>query len=113
MIFTIDTDNGIMIHATKATAPDGAAAFSTLKEFERVSADWPASRLVEVWNSFAGVVPFDDLKSVKKSTNRQTGFKRIWEAIQGMKADVRAPAPDVAPKKGKSGKPVPTATQAA
>jgi hypothetical protein len=57
-----------------------------------------------VWNVFAGVVPFDDLKPVKKFTDRKTAVSRIWKAIQAL-----APAPaqqtaPVAPKKAKATK---------
>jgi hypothetical protein len=59
---------------------------------------------VEIWNSFAGVVPFDSLRPVKKFTDRKTAVSRIWKAIQAL-----APAPaqhtaPVAPKKAKSSK---------
>jgi len=32
--------------------------------------EWPGSRLVNVWNSFAGVAPFTELTPVKKFTGR-------------------------------------------
>jgi hypothetical protein len=32
----------------------------------QLTGEWPASRLVDVWNSFAGVAPFTELKPVKK-----------------------------------------------
>ncbi|MDP9112071.1 MAG: DUF3489 domain-containing protein [Acidobacteriota bacterium] len=37
---------------------------------------------MEVWNSFAGVTAFDELKPVKKFTNRQSAIERIWNAAQ-------------------------------
>src|SRR5208282_4834426 len=48
----------------------------------KLAGSWPATRLVEVWNSFAGVAPFDNLKPVKKFTDRKAAVARIWEAIQ-------------------------------
>ena len=45
-------------------------SFSKEKELAKLTAEWPASRLVETWNSFAGVAPYDDLKPVKKFTDR-------------------------------------------
>ena len=62
------------------------------------------SRLVDTWNSFAGVAPFDDLKPVKKFTNRKAAVARIWQAVARLSPDGAQPAPDVAPAKGKSKK---------
>ena len=42
----------------------------SMPEFLPRGSEWPASRLVDTWNSFAGVAPFDDLKPVKKFTSR-------------------------------------------
>lgn len=64
--------------------------------------NWPAWRLVDVWNSFAAVVPFDDLKSVKKFTSRKAAVGRIWQAIQRLSRDVAQQAAPVATAKGKS-----------
>ncbi len=107
MTFTIDTDNNITALETAPAAQDGLVAFATEKEFTTATAEWPISRLVETWNSFAGVAPFDDLKSVKKFENRIKATKRIWAAIQRL-AKAIAPhppqtvagqAPAAAPKK--------------
>src|SRR4051794_16105858 len=65
-----------------------ATSFSTEKEFARLTAEWPMARLAEIWNSFAGVVPLDNLKPVKKFTDRGTAVRRIWKAAQ-----VLTPAP--------------------
>jgi hypothetical protein len=50
--FTIDTDN-ISAHAA---LPAGAESqsFSSARELAKLTAEWPASRLVDTWNSFAG-----------------------------------------------------------
>jgi hypothetical protein len=64
----------------------------------------PASRLVETWNSFAGVAPFDDLKPVKKFTNRKAAVERIWQAIARLSPDAAQTAEPVAPAKGKAKK---------
>src|SRR5690606_31110304 len=55
-------------------------------------------RLVQVWNSFAGVAPFDDLKPVKKFTDRKTAVARVWKAVQRLDAPAAPQAADVAPK---------------
>jgi hypothetical protein len=73
--------------------------FATEKELAKLSAEWPPSRLVEVWNSFAGVAPFTELKPVKKFTNRKTAVARAWAAVQRLSPDGASPATDVAPGK--------------
>ena len=113
--YTISSDNNITAFPTPEAAQDtlalGAMAFTSQKELAKVAADWPASRLGEIWNSFAGVAPFDDLKPVKKFTDRKTAVKRIWAAIQKLDtptpqetAPAAPPAADVAPKKAKATK---------
>jgi hypothetical protein len=82
MIFTIDNDNTITAHETAPAARDGVILFASEKEFAKATAEWPIARLVETWNGFAGVVPFDDLKPVKKFENRQIAVARIWKAVQ-------------------------------
>jgi hypothetical protein len=86
--FTIDTDNNITALAAPQAAQDslalGARPFTSQKELAELAAQWPAARLVEVWNSFAGVAPFDHLKPVKKFTDRRTAITRIWQAIQNV-----------------------------
>ena len=66
--FTIDSDNNIAAHAGSAVTTDDLQSFASEKELAKLTVEWPASRLVETWNSFAGVTPFDDLKPVKKFT---------------------------------------------
>ena len=123
--FTLDTDNNITAHDATPAAQDNVVAFATEKELSKLSADWPITRFVEVWNAFAGAPPFGDLKPVKKFTDRKTATARIWKAIQTLgeellRASIRdtqaklkaartvpAPAPQAAPvakKKAKSTK---------
>jgi len=88
MIFTIDNDNDIRAHETEAQAEEAAnAATGTIlvrseKELAKAAAEWPASRLGELWNSFAAVAPFTDCKPVKKFENRDKAVARIWTMIQ-------------------------------
>ncbi len=107
--FTIDTDNSI----TAFTALEDAlnhnigtteGTFSTEKELTKLSAAWPIARFAEVWNSFAGVVPFDSLKPIKKFTDRQTALSRIWKAIQVLTPAPAQHAAPAAPKKAKATK---------
>jgi hypothetical protein len=60
-----------------------------------------------VWNSFAQVAPFTDLKPVKKFTNRKTAVERIWEAIQVFWRTFGKPTAHVAPPKRKQKKDAP------
>ena len=102
--FAIATDNNITAFTAAEQVPEGQDRFATEKEFAKLSADWPLNRFPEVWNAFAGVVPFDSLKPVKKFTDRKTAVSRIWKAIQAL---TPAPAPQaapVAPKKTKAAK---------
>ena len=108
--YTIDTDNNITAFAVIEDALNHRVgttegAFSGEKELAKLSAEWPAARFVEVWNSFAGVAPFDSLKPVKKFTDRKTAVNRIWKAIQALTPAPAQHAAPVAPKKAKATKP--------
>jgi hypothetical protein len=107
--FTIDTDNNITAHATadEATALSGTERFATAAELAQLAANWPADRLVEVWNSLPGVSP------VKKFKTSKTAVGRIWTRIQGLrepakkatkKASPAAQKRDVSASKAKSGR---------
>jgi hypothetical protein len=102
--FTIDPDNNITAFAGLPADTDQSHSFSTAKELAKLTAEWPVSRLVETWNSFAGVAPFDELKPVKKFTNRKAAVARIWHAVARLSPDGAEPATDVAPTKAKSKK---------
>lgn len=81
--FTIDSENNnIVAHAGVPASAAHQQTFASEKELARLAAGWPSARLIEVWNSFAGVTPFDDLKPVKKFTNRQIAVRRIWQALK-------------------------------
>jgi hypothetical protein len=103
-MFTIDTENNITAHAGLPGGTDESQSFSTAKELATLTAEWPLSRLVDTWNSFAGVAPFDDLKAVKRFTSRKLAVARIWQAVTRMSQDDARPAPDGAPTKRKSKK---------
>jgi hypothetical protein len=92
--FSIDAENNITAFDPAARVPEGQEGFTTEKEFAKLSSDWPINRFAEVWNGFAGVVPFGDLKPVKKFTDRKTAVARIWKAVQAL---TPAPAPQAAP----------------
>jgi hypothetical protein len=92
--FTIENEtSNITAHPTKNEAsevPD-AESFSSAEELATLAANWPAPRLIEIWNSLPGVAP------VKKFTDRRTAATRIWKAIQSLGETV-IPEPDVEPQ---------------
>jgi hypothetical protein len=94
--FTIDPDNNITVLAQVPAGTDRSTTFSTEKELAKLIADWPISRLIDAWNSFAGVAPFDDLKPIKKFTNRKSAVARIWKAVTRLTPLVGPVAADVA-----------------
>ncbi len=99
--FTIDTEtNNITAHPTaqEAQTVAGAERFATQAAFAALAANWPAARLVEIWNSLPGGAV------VTKFKDRKTAVTRIWNAIQslGEPAAVQpARKPGVAPLKAK------------
>ena len=82
--FMIDSDDNITVFGSLAEVAEqkpGVQSFSSAEELARLAADWPASRLVEIWNSLPGARP------VKKFTDRKTAVARIWKAIQSLTQD--------------------------
>lgn len=97
--FTIDTENNITAFAEYEDALNHRigsteGTFASEKELAKLTSQWPIGRLADVWNTFAGVLPFDGLKPVKKFTDRKTAVGRIWKAIQAL---TPAPAQHAAP----------------
>ena len=81
--FTIDPDNNITVLAEVPAGLDRSTTFASEKELAKLTAEWPMSRLIDAWNSFAGMAPFTDLKPVKKFTDRKAAVTRIWKAVEG------------------------------
>ncbi len=107
--FTIDTENAITAFAELEDALNHRigsteGTFASEKELAKLTSQWLIGRFVDVWNTFAGVVPFDDLKPVKKFTDRKTAVGRIWKAIQALTPAPAQHAAPVAPKKAKASK---------
>ena len=85
--FTIENEtNNIMIHgsAKEADAVPNSERFSNEAALAKLAANWPAARLVEIWNSLPGATP------VKKFKDRATGVSRIWKALQTLGDVVQA-----------------------
>ena len=57
--FTIDSENNIAVHAGVPAVSENLQSFTTEKELAKLAGEWPGSRLIEVWNSFAGVAPLN------------------------------------------------------
>jgi Protein of unknown function (DUF3489) len=78
--YTIDRGNNVTAFATVEEAKVNLEAerFSSIDQLSAVANHWPASRLVEIWNTLPGVTP------VKKFTSRNTAARRIWSAIQSL-----------------------------
>jgi hypothetical protein len=62
MTFTIDNDNNIAVFAAKEQVEtgNGVQQFTNPASLDKIilASDRPTSRLIEIWNSFAGVAPF-------------------------------------------------------
>ena len=106
MIYTIQPDNNITTFDSakeaKAAMSGDYEQFASAKELAKLAANWPATRLTEIWNSLPGVKPLAKFK------DRVTGANRVWQALQSQTPEV---IPDVAPqaapvatKKAKAGK---------
>jgi hypothetical protein len=99
--YTIDETLNITAHESAAHLPENARCFASQEELASLTSDWPLSTLADTWNSFAGVTPFDDLKPVKKFTDRSSGVTRIWKAVQRLSPQPAPQTARVAPKRAK------------
>jgi hypothetical protein len=109
--FTIDNENSISAYTSAEEANQGDTAglvhFDSQAALAKVSADWPLSRFVEIWNGIPGQSP------VKKFQDRKKAVARVWAAIQPlagnaqpMEAAAAKPEPPrKAAKPAKKGKP--------
>jgi hypothetical protein len=55
VVFTIDADDNVTAHDSSKEiegTPEGTRVFSSAEELANVASGWPATRLVEIWNSF-------------------------------------------------------------
>jgi hypothetical protein len=100
-LFSIDRENNITVFGKRKDAESATGdTFHSETELNELVVAWPASRLVEIWNSIPGCVP------VKKFTNRKTAVLRIWKAIQslggGVAAHAASPTSDGSPPTSRS-----------
>jgi hypothetical protein len=100
--FTINDDNNITVFASAEEAAQAgdrtAIQFDSQAALARVSADWPLSRFVEIWNSISGN------KQVSKFADRKKAVARIWAAIQPI-AERAVASQTEEPKAAKGAKP--------
>ena len=84
--------------STERGSKSGAARFTNRKQLAALAERWPRGRLVEIWNNLPGV------RKVAKFTDRQTGVRRIWRAIEQLEAHVGAHAATGGDKTSSRGK---------
>jgi hypothetical protein len=105
-MFSITTDNQVRVFASQEQVPAGSATFANAEELAALVHDWPMARLVEVWNQLPGA------KQIRKFTDRKSGARRLWEAVQRVavkagkqprKAALKRPAAAPAAKQSKQG----------
>ena len=93
--FTIDEQNNITAFGSQEEAAAATAtpfdSFAGQQELADLAAQWPAERLLAVWNSLPGVTP------VKKFQDRKTAISRIWARIQTL-GESAEPKPEPAAK---------------
>jgi hypothetical protein len=79
--FTIENEtNNITLHASakEAETISNAERFNSEAALWKIAENWPAARLIEIWNSLSGVTP------VRKFKDRASAVSRIWKALQGL-----------------------------
>jgi hypothetical protein len=85
-VFSITANNQVRVLSSEREAPAGSIVVRSAEELAIATKLWPAARLVEVWNQLPGVTP------VRKFTDRTSGVRRLWEAVQAIAAK-RGPQP--------------------
>jgi hypothetical protein len=95
--FTIDAENHIREFATPEEAAATTAtpfdSFASQKELGSLLGQWPAERLVAIWNSLPGAKP------MKSFANAKTAAVRIWGGIQSLGEEPK-PKAEGTPKGG-------------
>src|SRR2546422_5436225 len=101
--YTISSENNITAFASakEAKSATDVERFATAKELAKLAEQWPAARLVDIWNALPGVVP------AKRFTSRKTAVVRVWAAIQNLAPNAGAQPPRVGPKRAKAPQPRP------
>jgi len=106
--FKIDRENNITAFGSSEHIEDSGGEteiFASRQELADLAEKWPATRLVEIWNSLPGIEP------VERFTTQQAAVTRIWKAIQGLEPNAVAPKRPRSVKKRSSGKKPPRVAQ--
>ena len=99
--FKIDTENNITAFGSSEQIKDSGGEteiFASRQELATLAKTWPATRLVEIWNSLPGIEP------VERFTGQQAAVARIWKAIQRLEPSAVAPKRPRSVRKPSSGK---------
>ena len=108
--FTIDEQNQIVAYATAEEAAAAATTpfhtFTTREQLAELAAQWPAERLLAIWNTLPGV------PAAKHYKNAQALLTRIWQRIQRLAEPPAAKAPAVAAAGAQGPKGAPAARRA-
>src|SRR5438093_5580670 len=96
--FNIGAENDIsLLDSPEQSGENSGEKFSSPQELAALAENWPASRLIEIWNSLPGVEP------VRRFTSRRVATTRIWNAIQQVQpsggTEKNVPAPKKADTK--------------
>jgi len=106
--YTIENEtNNITVHATahEAATIGNADRFHNEASLMKLAADWPTSRLIEIWNSLPGVTP------VNKFKDKTTAVSRIWKALETLYAPAAETVTDEFARAATAAEPAPeTAT---
>ena len=76
-VFSITANNEVRVFASEEEAPTGEAMFGSAEQLAALVHEWPLARLVEVWNQLPGA------KQIRKFSDRKSGVRRLWQAVQG------------------------------
>lgn len=84
--FTIDARNAIARLATHERSAREDEKFTSERELAKLAAQWPAKRLVEIWNGMPGV------RRVAKFADRKTAVRRVWTKAQELRPFQTSPS---------------------
>lgn len=100
-VFTIDTENNVTAYANPEGASqggEGLTRFDSQTELGKVSADWPMSRFVEIYNGIPGQT------EISKFADRKRAVAKVWKAIQQLTAGLKDGEPQPATEELSGGK---------
>ena len=95
--FTIDDENRIRaLGPGEANETTDLLRFKSEQALAELAKQWPATRMVEIWNGIAGVTP------VRKFMSRSIAVERIWQAIRNLTPAGAEPKPKETPRKAQA-----------